>query len=79
MPKLKIVKEIFILENIYRNKKELWMLFQYFVKLIQLNNIWLQRNGRKTDTTTVVETLYKNKRSLEAIFKILDKDNSGNL
>ncbi|XP_041972706.1 serine/threonine-protein phosphatase rdgC [Aricia agestis] len=33
--------------------------------------------GRKTDNTTVVETLYKNKRSLEAIFKILDKDNSG--
>nr|QDR51029.1 retinal degeneration C [Manduca sexta] len=35
------------------------------------------RLGRKTDTPTVVETLYKNKRSLEAIFKILDKDNSG--
>nr|XP_037877493.1 serine/threonine-protein phosphatase rdgC-like [Bombyx mori] len=35
------------------------------------------RNGRKSDTLTVVETLYKNQRSLEAIFKILDKDNSG--
>ncbi|KPI91275.1 Serine/threonine-protein phosphatase rdgC [Papilio xuthus] len=35
------------------------------------------RGGRKADTQTVVETLYKNKRSLEAIFKILDKDNSG--
>ncbi|XP_072941598.1 serine/threonine-protein phosphatase rdgC [Epargyreus clarus] len=33
--------------------------------------------GRKSDNQTVVETLYKNKRSLEAIFKILDKDNSG--
>ncbi|KAJ2950668.1 hypothetical protein O0L34_g8929 [Tuta absoluta] len=35
------------------------------------------RNGRKAESTTVIETLYKNKRSLEAIFKILDKDNSG--
>ncbi|KAH9640960.1 hypothetical protein HF086_015056 [Spodoptera exigua] len=33
--------------------------------------------GRKTDSSNVVETLYKNKSSLEAIFKILDKDNSG--
>ncbi|XP_063380097.1 serine/threonine-protein phosphatase rdgC isoform X1 [Cydia fagiglandana] len=33
--------------------------------------------ARKADTQTVVDTLYKNKTSLEAIFKILDKDNSG--
>lgn len=37
-----------------------------------------QKIGRKTDSSNVVETLYKNKSSLEAIFKILDKDNSGN-
>lgn len=38
-----------------------------------------QKFGRKSDTQTVAETLYKNKQSLEAIFKILDKDNSGNI
>lgn len=44
---------------------------------VAVENPLFQKNGRKADTQTVVETLYKNKSSLEAIFKILDKDNSG--
>ncbi|XP_055528213.1 serine/threonine-protein phosphatase rdgC isoform X2 [Wyeomyia smithii] len=36
-------------------------------------------NCAQNGTTTVAESLYKNKSSLEAIFRIIDKDNSGQI
>ncbi|XP_044729651.1 serine/threonine-protein phosphatase rdgC [Chrysoperla carnea] len=41
----------------------------------QVQNI--PNKAQSNASTTVVETLYRNKSSLEAIFRIIDKDNSG--
>ncbi|XP_073996723.1 retinal degeneration C isoform X3 [Rhodnius prolixus] len=45
--------------------------------LVQYMTTFQEDGTKKESDTTVVETLYKNKSSLEAIFRIIDKDNSG--
>ncbi|XP_014248731.1 serine/threonine-protein phosphatase rdgC isoform X3 [Cimex lectularius] len=45
--------------------------------LVQYMTTFQENITKRESDTTVVETLYKNKSSLEAIFRIIDKDNSG--